>query len=70
MTWRSTRGAWIDGGRGDLFKGLGIMVLLNQMESFLLRLNDEGLTQEYRISRSTGDEFEGPTRATVKGEPF
>ena len=35
MTWRSARGAWIEGGRGDLFKGLGVMVLLNQMESFL-----------------------------------
>ena len=69
MTWRSTRGAWIEGGIGDLFKGLGIMVLLNQMESFLLRLNDEGWTQGQRVSRSTGEEFEGPTRATVKGEP-
>ena len=26
MTWRSTRGAWIEGGIGDLFMGLGIMV--------------------------------------------
>ena len=52
-----------------MFKGLGIMVLLNQMESFLLRLKVEGWTQGKRVSRSTGDEFERPTRATVKGEP-
>ena len=70
MTWRSTRGAWIDGGRGDLFKGLLIMVLLNQMESFLSSLKDEGWTQGERVSTSTGEEFEGPTRATIKGEPF
>ena len=50
MTWRSTRGAWIEGGRGDLFKGLGIMVLLNQMGRFLLRLKVEGWTQRLNSS--------------------
>ena len=29
-----------------MFKDLGIMVLLNQMESFLLRLNDEEWTHK------------------------